>query len=390
MKVLVRSLQLFGLILLLGGCSSSKPQGPERFSAAERIRVLAAADTLLDEPPVTVTASRAERSAGGVNDYYSEGDYWWPDPDNPGGPYVRRDGLTNPDLFVAHREAMRRMSIIVPALTAAYRITGDTVYAAQALRHLRAWFVEEGTRMNPNLLYAQAISGRVTGRGIGIIDTIHLVEVARAVHVLEAEGYLTDDAARPIKDWFRAYLKWMTTSQYGLDERGNGNNHSSAWALQIAAFSRLVGDEERLAEVRRFFKEVLIPEQMAPDGSFPKELARTKPYGYALFNLDVLAMVAQIASEPTDNLWTFTTPDGRGMARALEFMTPYIRDKDTWPYPPDVMYFDAWPVRHPALLFGGRALDLPDLIALWSRLDPDPTEQEVVRNFPIRQPVLWQ
>ena len=31
--------------------------------------------------------------------------------------------------------------------------------------------------MNPNLLYAQAISGRFTGRGIGIIDTLHLVEV---------------------------------------------------------------------------------------------------------------------------------------------------------------------------------------------------------------------
>jgi len=38
--------------------------------------------------------------------------------------------------------------------------------------------------MNPNLQYAQAIHGRFTGRGIGIIDTIHLVEVARALEVL--------------------------------------------------------------------------------------------------------------------------------------------------------------------------------------------------------------
>ncbi len=34
--------------------------------------------------------------------------------------------------------------------------------------------------MNPNLQYAQAIQGRFTGRGTGIIDTLHLVEVARA------------------------------------------------------------------------------------------------------------------------------------------------------------------------------------------------------------------
>ena len=35
--------------------------------------------------------------------------------------------------------------------------------------------------MNPHLLYAQAIKGRFTGRSIGIIDTLHLVEVARAI-----------------------------------------------------------------------------------------------------------------------------------------------------------------------------------------------------------------
>ena len=35
---------------------------------------------------------------------------------------------------------------------------------------------------------------------------------------------------------------------------------------------------------------------MAANGSFPLELARTKPYSYSLFDLDMLAMVCQIAS----------------------------------------------------------------------------------------------
>jgi hypothetical protein len=26
---------------------------------------------------------------------------------------------------------------------------------------------------------------------------------------------------------------------------------------------------------------------------------------------------------------------------------------------------------------------------LWRRLDPDPTDQEIIRNHPIRQPLLW-
>jgi hypothetical protein len=128
---------------------------------------------------------------------------------------------------------------------------------------------------------------------------------------------------------------------------------------------------------------------MAPDGSFPKELARTKPYGYSLFQLDVMGVLAEILSTPRENMWRFATPDGRGMARALAYMYPYIEDKRRWPKPPDVMYFDAWPIRHPALLFGGRQLREPKYIALWQRLDPDPTVDEVIRNYPVRQPLLW-
>src|SRR5262245_66649874 len=79
-------------------------------TAIERRRVLAAADRYLAEAPVTVTATRAERSAGGIHDFYSEGDYWWPDPSDPTKPYIRRDGETNPANFEAHRNAMRRLS----------------------------------------------------------------------------------------------------------------------------------------------------------------------------------------------------------------------------------------------------------------------------------------
>jgi hypothetical protein len=350
----------------------------------ERERVLSAAEKYLSEAPVTITAFPAPRSAGGLHDYYSEGDYWWPDPQNPAGPYIRRDGETNPDNFVAHRDALRRLSQIVPALVAAFRLTRDDRYARQAAAHLRAWFVDEGTRMNPNLLYSQAIQGRATGRGTGIIDTIHLVEVARAVWVLERLGYLKGETLARVTQWFRQYLEWITTHPYGRAERRSDNNHAAAWALQVAAFAQLAGDFARLDEMRRFFRDTLVATQMAPDGSFPRELARTKPYGYSLFQLDVMATLAQIL-----DLWQYTTPDGRGMRRALEFMYPFIKDKHAWRRPPDVMYYDQWPVRHPALLFGGRAFHEARYVDLWKRLEPDPTVDEVVRNYPIRQPLLW-
>ena len=153
---------------------------PFDLAAEERGRVLKAADKYLSEQPVTVTAASSPRSAGGQHDFFSEGDYWWPDPKNPDGPYIQRDGMSNPDNFVEHRRAMIRLSLIVPALAAAYKITKQRKYSDHAARHLRAWFIDEATHMNPNLQYAQAIQGQFTGRGTGIIDTLHLVEVARA------------------------------------------------------------------------------------------------------------------------------------------------------------------------------------------------------------------
>jgi hypothetical protein len=66
-----------------------------------------------------------------------------------------------------------------------------------------------------------------------------------------------------------------------------------------------------------------------------------------------------------------------------------MKDKSTWFKEPDVMYFNEWPVRHPLLLFGGLALSKPEYIELWKTLDPDPEVEEVVRNYPFRQPVLW-
>ena len=355
---------------------------PFNVAAFDRTRVLAAAARYLAEQPMTVTASSSDRSAGGKHDFFSEGDYWWRDPKNPGGPYVQRDGMSNPDNFVDHRRYLMRLSLQVPALAAAWVITKEQRYAAHAARHLNAWFVDKDTRMNPNLQYSQAIHGRVTGRGTGIIDTIHLVEVVRAIEVLPAVN-------TTVKAWFADYLHWMTTHPYGIEERDTKNNHATCWLMQAASFARLTNNTSVLQFARDRFKSVLIPGQLAADASFPEELRRTKPYGYSLFNLDAMATICEILSTRQDNLWTFELPNGRGMRRALDFMVPYIRNKSSWPHPADVMYAKEWPMRHCALFFGGLAYDRPNLLDLWKTLPADSTVDEVIRNFFIRQPVLW-
>jgi len=351
--------------------------------------ILARAAWAMQQQPETVTAYRCDRSAGGPHDFYSEGDYWWPDPAHPDSPYVRRDGQTNPDNFVAHRRAMVRFSRVMGALAAAYVASRDQAYLRKALEHARAWFVDTATSMHPSLQYAQAIKGRVTGRGIGIIDTIHFLEVVQALCIMEKAGALPPADLLAIRNWFAAYLRWITTHQYGLDEMKAANNHGTCWVMQVAIFARFVNDRRWMDLCVQRYKAVLLPGQMAADGSFPRELHRTKPYGYSLFNLDAMTMICRILSDKHNNLWDYALPDGRSIRKGMAFMYPYVQDKSSWPYAKDVMYWDNWPVAQPFLLFGAVACNNRDYYRLWLQLEHDPQVEEVLRNLPVRNPVIW-
>lgn len=352
--------------------------------------ILILAKEYLNEKPITITQYPSPRSEGGIHDFYSEGDYWWPDPNNPEGPYIRKDGLSNPDNFNAHRKVLLRLNKITANLASAYLITSEVAYLNAIVPHLRAWFVTPETRMNPSLWYAQAITGRVSGRGIGIIDTVHLIEVVKVVEILK-----NNSQALPPKDlieimaWFERYLSWMTTSSFGIAERDNGNNHSVTWAEQVAMIAHMLGDQETLSFCRDFYKSSLLPDQMALDGSFPLELERTKPYGYSIFVMDAMATLCQILSTEDNNLFTYTTSDGKSIGKGMAFLYPFLKDKDSWPYQQDVSYWEEWPVQQPALLFTAMALGNQHYVELWKQLPESYTHSEVIRNMPVKHPELW-
>jgi Alginate lyase len=359
-------------------------------AAIDRDRILKAAGAALQQEPVTITAFPAKLSEGGLHDFYSSGDYWWPNPKTTNGlPYVEYDGRTNPNNFIAHRQVIRKLSDAVTALGAAYEITGDDQYAAKAAGLLRVFFLDSATRMNPNLQYAQAIPGVSRGRSYGIIDSLHLIEIPRAIEAMQKSPQFPPDELTGLKTWFADYITWLTTSKNGITEGNALNNHAVAFWLQVAVFAQFTGNEKVLAECRRRYREVFVPNQMAVDGSFPRELARTKPYGYSIFQLDNLATLCQVLSTPQDNLWNFTLPDGRGIKQAMKFLYPFLADKASWPKPPDVQAWAGWPAREPSLLFAGLAFHEQKYLDLWKKLPADPADEEVRRNIAITQPVLW-
>ena len=384
-KIFTTYILVFGSLLN----SFSQENMREIIGKELKINIIGNANLALMQKPITITAERCERSAGGLHDFYSEGDYWWQNPDDPNGPYIQRDGQSNPQNFTAHRKAMIQFSQIIGSLASAYLITKNEKYVKQAFKHLNAWFINENTRMDPSLLYAQAIKGKATGRGIGIIDMIQMIEVAQGIRVMEKAKVVNSKDLTKIKQWFTDYLTWVTTHQYGIDEREAKNNHGTCWVMQVAIFAKLTDNQELIEYCKNRFKNVLLPNQLKADGSFPLELARTKPYGYALFNLDAMTTTCHILSDSKENLWDYTLSEGQNLRKAIEFMYPFIADKNTWAFKKDVMYWDDLPIAQPALLFGYQQYHEKQWLETWKKLEHFPKTDEVIRNLPVRNPLIW-
>ena len=157
----------------------------------------------------------------------------------------------------------------MPALVAAWKITGQKKYAAHAADHLRTWFVTPATRMNPNLQYAQAVHGAApaaTTASSTPYTSSRSPALSPSCNPPARSHPPTDDA---VIAWFRDYLTWLTTSERGKQERDTKNNHATTWLMQAAEFARLTSNSDVTNDCRNRLRTIIIPNQIAPDGSFP-------------------------------------------------------------------------------------------------------------------------
>jgi hypothetical protein len=306
----------------------------------------ARAEEALSHGPFSVVDDALVPPSGDKHDYLSVGPYWWPDPAKPDGlPYIRRDGEVNPERNQGDAAAMGKMNGAVKSLALAYWLTNDERYAEHAAHLLRVWFLDEATRMNPHLEYAQAIPGRCAGRGIGIIDTTGWIELPDRVVLLARSPHWSSADHEGLQRWFDAYLEWLLTSKHGRDERAAVNNHGTWYDAQVAAFALFVGHHNVAADILSQVGDERLARQVEPDGSQPHELARTKSWGYSVFNLTAYLDLARLGEHVGVDLWHFQTVDGRSLRTALDFLVDHLAGTRRWLYP----QLGGW---HPEALLG--------------------------------------
>ena len=291
-----------------------------------------------DENPDRIAPS------GDPRDYVSLSPYWWPDPETKTGkPYVRRDGRINPERHEYDTPKMGAMGRAVRLLAFAYAVTGEERYAERAADHLRAWYVEPSTRMNPSMRFAQFVPGVSPGRPVGIIDTNRMRWVPDSTVLLVGSPHWSESDHRAVQRWFAEYAGWLRTSDLGLAESRADNNHGTWYDAQLALASLHGGD---VASARRAVESCKsrIDQHIDAEGNQPHELDRTRSLDYVEFNLRGMLDLARYSERVGVDLAGYTGPEGESIRLALDRVLPALVGREPWPHeqisPPRThMYF---------------------------------------------------
>jgi len=293
------------------------------------------ADLELTKETNPVTNKTLIPPSGDKHDYMSIATYRFPNPDTPDGfPWIVKDGQTNPMARNNDTDYLRLQAMFeaMNKLSMAFYFSGDKKYADKAKSIIRTWFIDETTKVNPNIKYGQGIPGEVEGRKFGMIDWKSISTVVTTIQILAANNLWSDDEIKTLNAWFAEYYNWMKTNQMGIEVDTGLQNHSTCYDYQLVGIARYLGLNEEAKSRLEAAKLKRIAIQIDPNGMQPKEIHRTKSVNYSSMNLRVMTLVAELGMPLDVNLWSYTSADGRSMRKAFEFLRPFAEGKQEWAF----------------------------------------------------------
>jgi Alginate lyase len=308
-------------------------------------RVLFDANHFLTKNPTSVVDKPQLPPSGNKHDFLSQTPYRWRNPNTPDGlPYIFRDGKVNPEAnSIPDKQNMDDMVYMVKTLSLAYYFTDDSKYAAKAAELLRVWFLDNDTYMNPNLDYSEIIPGNDKLNPSGVMAGSYLTNIIDAVGLIENSLFWDKKDQDGIKLWFSKYLNWLLNSDVATEERYKINNHGTYYDVQVSSIALFLNKTSITKSVLNAATNELTPAsfvsapqaiavRIQPDGRQPFELARSNSLDYSMFNLLGLFKLATVGEYIGIDLWNYTTLEGAGLKKALDYLLPYATKNKSWPY----------------------------------------------------------
>ncbi|CAI2169951.1 2329_t:CDS:1 [Funneliformis geosporum] len=271
------------------------------------------------------------------HDYMSLSRYFWPNPDKPNGlPYVRIDGIENPEInTIQDYTLMRNLFKEIENLGFAYFFTNNHTYVEKAIYRIDEWFINEKTRMNPNLNYAGFRRGDKIGRRTGVLDIRPIFKMLQSIPLMRSSSKWDFAVERNLRQWFSEYYFWLTTSTIGRKAKTEGlNNHGTHYDVQITFILSFLGRDE---EARAYSKQALMNRiniGILPTGQQPYETKRMLSWHYSIFNIQALFLLAERADHyGFKESWNYVGDDGQTLQKSVDYILSYaLKDGEGWPF----------------------------------------------------------
>lgn len=321
-------------------------------------RIVNSAKTLLHCECPSVIDKTIVPPSGSKHDYASLSIYYWPDPEKRDGkPYKCKDGKINPEVMNTDYAAFATFVNSLDLLITAWQLTGVELFAIQAADWINRWFLDEATRMNPNMNWAQFVPGEgldeIEGPGGypyryiideqskkgmycafgGTIDACCMIIIPELIRILNQGGFMDNASMIGLKKWFSDFIEWLQTSIPGCDALKARNNHGAWYLAYMSSFALFCEDYLLLEKLCGDMLKNRIMQQIEPDGSQPEELYRANSFGYSVFTLNAFSNTAITGSIYNKNLWDILQKPERRMISGLDFILPAYSFPDDWKYP---------------------------------------------------------
>lgn len=297
------------------------------------------AKSFLDQPDVVLTDKPA-KFVSNTRYYVSMGTYWWPNPEHPSGPYIRKDGKVNPETRDYDAPKLTLMMRRVKAFAAAFYMTGELVYKDAMISQLRAWFLDPTTSMLPSFQYAQihpGLNGNI-GSAAGLIDAYAFNDVLEAIRLVNSESAIDKKTMDGLRKWFGDFATWMMESYIGRAESYASNNHGIAYDVILANMAAFTGRKDVLERLTEDFRWMRLESQIMPDGSQPLELSRTRSYHYVLYNL-IHIVDWCLLQESLGN--KYYQDNKELIDKAFLWVEPYVGHPEKWTWEENLSQWEA-------------------------------------------------
>lgn len=290
-------------------------------------------NTLL--PSITQNSSEIKQKTG-ANNFTSLAPYYHPDPNSPTGfPYIRIDGTRNLESRKSSDSPyLNSLISLVSSASIIYYYTRSEDYAIKAMEALQIFFLNENTKMNPDLTYSGIVIGdniddlRIRG---AIIDTNILSLLPDLIELIKSSPYWTNELNSGMVLWFDSLSNWFQTNPRGILQASYSHNIKTSYMKQLCSYLCACGKE---TEARTYLENnltSLLIAQIDMDGKQVLEMNRVKNRHYSNFNLTLLVNLATIANSLGINVWNYEDENGRGsIKKAMKYLAYYYLHPNEW------------------------------------------------------------